>query len=635
MKITKKITSIVLALLLAVSALAGLAITVNAADPTGTFTLDITKYDVKGDGANGNVVTGTDSNLTGTTADAPTGKTPLAGVKFTMAKVADWNAAAPSLADAATAYNASTTKIESAATDVNGHTTIETTVPGIYYVVETTSPAAVTDARAGFLVSLPMTSKADGKTQLDTVYVYPKNLTTLAGAKLTKTVNTVAYDSTNIKVAPVFKLYAGTDATGTLIATYTLATSSATATAVKNTDAEKYATVTVGVKDGVMAVDGLPTNDNGTTADYCWVEASGITLTDDTVLPVNSTPITFQVVKNANSTIVTNASADNFGTFTYGNGTAAAHAATLDNSTTPTILKTVDKATAGMGETVTWTITPSVPADIDTYKTYKVTDNVPSTLDIDSATVKLDGTEYTGVTPSIGNGYVTVDFAGKFAELKGKVLTIEIATHINERAVPNTDIENTASLEFKNSFDVTGTPSATAKTVTGGFSIIKKADSETGTAMADVEFLLQTADGKNVKVTPVAGGGVQPLAAYPTAGYYAADVSATDVTDEDATVKTNSDGKIFVKGLAQGTTYQLVEIKTNTGYQLLTDAKTVNITPTTYAEAGDYTIVNVKQPDLPLTGGMGTIIFTIVGVALIGGAAFLFIRSRKSKKEEA
>ncbi|MCQ4022019.1 SpaH/EbpB family LPXTG-anchored major pilin [Ruminococcus sp. zg-924] len=635
MKITKKITSIVLALLLAVSALAGLAITVNAADPTGTFTLDITKYDVKGDGSNYDVVTGTDSTLTGTTADAPSGKTPLAGVKFTMAKVADWNAAAPSLEDAAAIYlDEATPKIESAATDVNGHTTIQTTDPGIYCVVETTSPAAVT-LRQAFLVSLPMTS-ADGQSLLNTVYVYPKNLTTLAGAKLTKTMNQAAYDNTNVKVAPVFKLYAGTDATGTLIATYTLATSTVPATAVKNTTDEKYTTVTVGVKDGVMAVDGLPTNDNdGATANYCWVEASGITLTDDTVLPVNSTPIPFQVVNNANSTIVTNASADNFGTFTYGNGTAAAHAATLDNSTTPTILKTVDKATAGMGETVTWTISPSVPADINTYKTYKVTDNVPSTLDIDSATVKLDGTEYTGVTPSIGNGYVTVDFAGKFAELKGKVLTIEIATHINERAVPNTDIENTASLEFKNSFDVTGTPSATAKTVTGGFSIIKKADSETGTAMADVEFLLQTADGKNVKVTPVAGGGVQPLAAYPTAGYYAADVSATDVTDEDATVKTNSDGKIFVKGLAQGTTYQLVEIKTNTGYQLLTDAKTVNITPTTYAEAGDYTIVNVKQPDLPLTGGMGTIIFTIVGVALIGGAAFLFIRSRKSKKEEA
>ncbi|MCQ4115766.1 SpaH/EbpB family LPXTG-anchored major pilin, partial [Ruminococcus sp. zg-921] len=630
--------SIVLALLLAVSALAGLAITVNAADPTGTFTLDITKYDVKGDGSNYDVVTGTDSTLTGTTADAPSGKTPLAGVKFTMAKVADWNAAAPSLEDAAAIYlDEATPKIESAATDVNGHTTIQTTDPGIYCVVETTSPAAVT-LRQAFLVSLPMTS-ADGQSLLNTVYVYPKNLTTLAGAKLTKTMNQAAYDNTNVKVAPVFKLYAGTDATGTLIATYTLATSTVPATAVKNTTDEKYTTVTVGVKDGVMAVDGLPTNDNdGATANYCWVEASGITLTDDTVLPVNSTPIPFQVVNNANSTIVTNASADNFGTFTYGNGTAAAHAATLDNSTTPTILKTVDKATAGMGETVTWTITPSVPADIDTYKTYKVTDNVPSTLDIDSATVKLDGTEYTGVTPSIGNGYVTVDFAGKFAELKGKVLTIEIATHINERAVPNTDIENSARLEFKNSFDVTGAPSATAKTVTGGFSIIKKADSETGTPMADVEFLLQTADGKNVKVTAVQGGGVQPLASdpTPTPGYYAADVSATDVTDADATVKTNSDGKIFVKGLAQGTTYQLVEIKTNTGYQLLTDAKTVNITPSSYARAGDYTIVNVKQPDLPLTGGMGTIIFTVSGVALIGLATtFLFIRSRKSKRKAA
>ena len=45
MKITKKITSIVLALLLAVSAFAGLAITANAADlPNGNVTLVIHKY---------------------------------------------------------------------------------------------------------------------------------------------------------------------------------------------------------------------------------------------------------------------------------------------------------------------------------------------------------------------------------------------------------------------------------------------------------------------------------------------------------------------------------------------------------------------------------------------------------------
>ena len=226
-----------------------------------------------------------------------------------------------------------------------------------------------------------------------------------------------------------------------------------------------------------------------------------------------------------------------------------------------------------------------------------------------------------------------IDFSSKISDLytkddatgvvTAKPIVITIKTVVTADAPVNTTMTNTATIDFVNPVK-TASATATADTITGGFSIIKRAENENGTAMKDVEFKLQTAAGVNVKVNAVAG---QP-------GYYTADVSETSVSDADATVKTNNDGKIFVKGLAQGATYQLVETKTNNGYQLLTSAQNVPITATTYAEDGDVTIVNVKQPDLPLTGGMGTILFSVAGIALIGGAAFFFIRSRKTRKEE-
>lgn len=67
-------------------------------------------------------------------------------------------------------------------TDANGVTTFNQLEVGLYLVVETTKPAAVTEAVAPFLVSVPMTRVGeDGKTAptewLYDIHVYPKNST--------------------------------------------------------------------------------------------------------------------------------------------------------------------------------------------------------------------------------------------------------------------------------------------------------------------------------------------------------------------------------------------------------------------------------------------------------------------------
>jgi len=122
----------------------------------------------------------------------------------------------------------------------------------------------------------------------------------------------------------------------------------------------------------------------------------------------------------------------------------------------------------------------------------------------------------------------------------------------------------------------------------------------------------------------------------------------------------NAQGHIMVKGL-EDDTYSLTEIATDKGYVLLRDAvkiviktaengqcekcgaklltasATVNSKDITMSEGNTVvplTVVNNPGFDLPKTGGYGTWMFTIGGVALLGAAAFIVIRSRKQHKNE-
>ena len=122
----------------------------------------------------------------------------------------------------------------------------------------------------------------------------------------------------------------------------------------------------------------------------------------------------------------------------------------------------------------------------------------------------------------------------------------------------------------------------------------------------------------------------------------------------------NAQGHIVVKGL-EDDAYSLTETATDKGYVLLKDAvkiviktaensqcekcgtklltasATVNGKDVTMTDGNaivPLTVVNNPGFDLPKTGGYGTWMFTIGGVALLGAAAFIVIRSRKHKNEQ-
>ena len=140
--------------------------------------------------------------------------------------------------------------------------------------------------------------------------------------------------------------------------------------------------------------------------------------------------------------------------------------------------------------------------------------------------------------------------------------------------------------------------------------------------------------------------------------YYAKGFAAKKA--DATTFVPNSSGHIVVKGL-EDDAYSLTETATDKGYVLLKDAikiviktsengqcekcgaklltasATVNSKDASMSEGNaivPLTVVNNPGFDLPKTGGYGTWMFTIGGVALLATAAFIVVKSRKHKSEK-
>ena len=181
---------------------------------------------------------------------------------------------------------------------------------------------------------------------------------------------------------------------------------------------------------------------------------------------------------------------------------------------------------------------------------------------------------------------------------------------------------------------------------TYGIDILKQF-SDNGGNLRNVKFRLHN-DTDDVYVVADLKDGV-----YYAKGFAAKKADAT-------TFVPNSGGHIVVKGL-EDDAYSLTEIATDKGYILLKDAikiviktaengqceqcgaklltasATVNGKDASMTDGNaivPLTVVNNPGFDLPKTGGYGTWMFTIGGVALLGAAAFIVIRSRKHKSEQ-
>ena len=180
---------------------------------------------------------------------------------------------------------------------------------------------------------------------------------------------------------------------------------------------------------------------------------------------------------------------------------------------------------------------------------------------------------------------------------------------------------------------------------TYGVDVLKQFSDGKGNAQ-NVKFLLHN-DTDDVYVIADLKDGV-----YYAKGFAAKKADAT-------TFVPNAQGHVVVKGL-EDDTYSLPETATDKGYillkeavkivittkengaceqcgaKLLTAAGTVNGKDVNMTEGNaivPLTVVNNPGFDLPKTGGYGTWMFTIGGVALLGAAAFIVVKSRKRNEQ--
>lgn len=309
----------------------------------------------------------------------------------------------------------------------------------------------------------------------------------------------------------------------------------------------------------------------------------------------------------------------------------------------PTIEKTVDgqnHADAQVGDTLNFELKSKVP-NMTEYTTcvFNFVDTLSKglTLDQNSIKVTIGGSElqkdvdYT-VSATGGNGAATelkiimTDFKTKHGDKAGQEIKVTYSASINEHAVAGQDdAGNSAKLEYSND-PIKGGTGTSVPSVTHGYTFdfdINKTDGTDGSALAGAVFQLQKkGEGTTVKlIVENAGDETQP------AVVRSAKTGEGNAVD---TITTPESGKITFKGL-DAAEYQLVETKAPDGYNKLQKPVDVTIVANydqdgtlnnwTVNGGGNDVALNIQNNKgtlLPETGGMGTILFTLVGAAAIG-----------------
>ena len=556
---------------------------------------------------------------------------------------------------------------------------------GLYLVIETTSPAAVTQKVEPFLVSIPMTrigadaSEMVNKNQESWLYdvtVYPKN--SIAKGNVTLEKKGVTGANAESLESVTFELYKKND---------------------RNNDSTQL---------GYTKTETLSTGPNGTitfanlTKGSYYLKETGYTSGNDKGYILNTDgKFAFDVDDKGHvvaSTDDTLTGKVEDGSFVISEDKTAPVQLTVYNYR-PDIEKTVTKrnndkahqADYGVGDAVPYTLTIDVPKNITSLRTFKVTDTtVASQLVQKEDSVKVSGTgaiertayEVTVKEDANKNSVMTVAFKpGELAAVAGGKITITYTATVQATAaVAGNGNVNTAKIIYSRK---TGTETEgkdpyeiTDKGVVYTFDLNIHKTGEGGAEgkknLKGVTFDLY----KKVENYELDAGKVATTikgTKYDDSNLCADAVKLGLTTNSTEkwikikvdTLQTDADGNASVKGLPSGT-YKLVETKTVDGYNLLSkpvDAK-LNLayseawqTTTTYTD-GNLTKSTIKTPTytrdkatvadpnnekveivnragftLPVTGGFGTLLFSGIGVLLVlAGVGVLFSLKKKSNR---
>ena len=313
-------------------------------------------------------------------------------------------------------------------------------------------------------------------------------------------------------------------------------------------------------------------------------------------------------------------------------------------STSPvTVTKTADKTNVGDNDkTVTYTLTASTAGSLENkLTTYAITDTMDDalTLNESSVEVKLNATTLTKDTDytvvknyayNNGTSNETATFAIVFTSSMlnsadfydavtadaAKTVTVTYTADLNAnaaskfaQALPNTD-----GLYYGNNSGMNYEPGQTVNVYTYGVNV-EKVDGNTNAPLSGAVFTVYT-DAAATNELKVDGK----------------KVIATTGTDGKANFVLEGSTKAFA--FDADLTYYVKETAAPAGYNINDSVFTVNIDTTKGVTQVNGAAIPNYKPVVPETGGMGTMMFTIGGAALIAcaGVLFLIVRKKKSAK---
>ena len=307
----------------------------------------------------------------------------------------------------------------------------------------------------------------------------------------------------------------------------------------------------------------------------------------------------------------------------------------------------VDKAANKTSVTKTEKVTYTITVDIPTYasqavdKSFYVSDLLPNGLTIDPASIKvqIDGTDvdtaaYTLDTTAVAEytfklSVSAEQYTDNWSANGGKQLVITYTATLNDNGTTevNTKETNKVTFDYSNYPYVENSHKQKTDTVdvtTFAIKIDKYVKNDEHAKLANAKFdLYRTATQAEI--------GTESAVTIPHTTIEGILLESGLTTDANGAAT-------FAKYEANGTNYDyyLVETQAPSGYNILNNAVKVNFTDADVAAtAGIYTVQvpNKSGIQLPITGGTGTVIFTIIGIALMVGAVVLFVVSRKKEKE--
>lgn len=311
---------------------------------------------------------------------------------------------------------------------------------------------------------------------------------------------------------------------------------------------------------------------------------------------------------------------------------------------TPDVKKDADKTTAAIGDKVTFTVVSDVPTyPASAYNVaYELEDIMAEGLTFNSD-LKAYGINANGKQELTPGKEFKADYTQSTTESKTKIFKLKFdysqikdytqielvySATVNEKIKIGSN-QNTNEVKF--TYDHKEKSSYTVL-YSFGFDLTKRADSETGELLPGAEFELRQ-NGNALKFKMLSDG------------HYAVDPAG------GTKLVTGADGKIIIDGLNVGN-YKLKETKAPDNFNLMQGEKDVTIKQNgealekhLLANTNDkeksksaywyQTVVDKRISGLPATGGMGTTIFMVAGIAVMACAvvALMVVLKRQKRSE--